>query len=735
MRKVFIAMLAAWWAALQAVAIQAVTDKMSAYVREAAAMSKTKKKAAPGEGQMLMTAFVSIDTTAADSILAANGCRVYDRSEDIYIVTVPVGRLESLASAACVRRIEASRPCRASMDTTATLVGATPVYDGLWLPQAYTGDGVVVGVMDIGFDVTHPTFYDSTATKYRISAFWDQLDPETDTSRFPVGREYRGTDAIIGKSHSTDGLQQTHGTHTAGIAAGSGYDSQYRGMAYESDLCLVSNAVSNDLNLIAPDDTYKYTSATDALGFKYIFDYAATRGMPCVASFSEGSVPEYNRSDSLYSRYLERLTGPGRIIVASAGNESVYLNYVDKPAGRPEAGSCLYSQENQAGFFVEANGPFCLNFISCGSPANDTTTVGSWQCGPDSATVVSIRLGNGSHGCTATIERYAAATATRDSIYHVAIECDTPLSSAGVLAVTVSGAATDASLRCYSPSMFINGMVEGAPADAETSHNIHAPACFGAVVAVGATIHRTGFTNYQGQYFDYSQPSRNDGVRSYYSSVGPTMDGLTKPDAMAPGDNIVSAYSSYYEESNPEASDIRSDVARFGFNGRTYAWNSNTGTSMATPVVAGAIALWLQACPRLTPADVKDVLSHTCRRPEDGLDYPNNQYGHGEIDTHHGLLYLLGIDDMEGLATNSPARLRAAISPEGMLKLCLDKAPAKRISLRLFAINGQSVMEHTLDAGPTNTFSIDVSSLPHSIYALQANSEEPGVSGSILVRR
>ena len=201
---------------MQAVAIQAVTDKMSAYVREAAAMSKTKKKAAPGDGQMLMTAFVSIDTTAADSILAANGCRVYDRSEDIYIVTVPVGRLESLASAACVRRIEASRPCRASMDTTATLVGATPVYDGLWLPQAYTGDGVVVGVMDIGFDVTHPTFYDSTATKYRISAFWDQLDPETDTSRFPVGREYRGTDAIIGKSHSTDGLQQTHGTHTAG---------------------------------------------------------------------------------------------------------------------------------------------------------------------------------------------------------------------------------------------------------------------------------------------------------------------------------------------------------------------------------------------------------------------------------------------------------------------------------------------------------------------------------------
>ena len=60
--------------------------------------------------------------------------------------------------------------------------------------------------------------------------------------------------------------------NTLGIAAGCGYDSPYRGMAYESDICLVSNAVSDDEQFIDSTDYYKYTYATDALGFKYIMD-------------------------------------------------------------------------------------------------------------------------------------------------------------------------------------------------------------------------------------------------------------------------------------------------------------------------------------------------------------------------------------------------------------------------------------------------------------------------------
>ena len=80
-----------------------------------------------------------------------------------------------------------------------------------------------------------------------------------------------------------DGNVQTHGTHTAGIAAGSGFDSPYGGIAPDADLCLVCNATGDDAAII-----------------KYIFDYAASVGKPCVINFSEGSPESAHDEDRLY---------------------------------------------------------------------------------------------------------------------------------------------------------------------------------------------------------------------------------------------------------------------------------------------------------------------------------------------------------------------------------------------------------------------------------------------------
>ena len=63
---------------------------------------------------------------------------------------------------------------------------------------------------------------------------------------------------------------------------------------------------------------------------------------------------------------------------------------------------------------------------------------------------------------------------------------------------------------------------------------------------------------------------------------------------------------------------------------------------MSTPAAAGAIALWLQACPTLTPDQVRELIAATSRRHDPSLDYPNNYYGYGEIDVYAGLLRLLG---------------------------------------------------------------------------------------------
>ena len=174
--------------------------------------------------------------------------------------------------------------------------------------------------------------------------------------------------------------------------------------------------------------------------------------------------------------------------------------------------------------------------------------------------------------------------------------------------------------------------------NAVSTHNINFPAAAPCVIAVGGTAYRTGAHNFYGKWKDYNMG--DDGRRWEYSSVGPTMQGLTKPDVMAPACNVISSYSSYYIEKNPLANDVDWDVKHFKFNGREYSWNCNSGTSMSSPVVGGIVALWLELCPSLTPQQVMEVIRETSKRYDPALPYPNNEYGWGEIDALEGAKYI-----------------------------------------------------------------------------------------------
>ena len=78
----------------------------------------------------------------------------------------------------------------------------------------------------------------------------------------------------------------------------------------------------------------------------------------------------------------------------------------------------------------------------------------------------------------------------------------------------------------------------------------------------------------------------------------------------------------------------------FEYEGRKHYWALAKGTSMSCPMVSGVIALWLQVCPTLTPEQIKDVFAHTCTHYDESLDYPNNDYGWGEIDALAGIEYI-----------------------------------------------------------------------------------------------
>jgi subtilisin family serine protease len=184
---------------------------------------------------------------------------------------------------------------------------------------------------------------------------------------------------------------------------------------------------------------------------------------------------------------------------------------------------------------------------------------------------------------------------------------------------------------------------------------------------------------------------------------------------VAPGNNIISSYNSYYLEVHPDANDNRWDVARFPFRGRTYSWNCNSGTSMSTPAVGGAIALWLQACPTLSPAEVMAVLSRTCRHPEPDLDYPNNRYGHGEIDVYAGLLDILGIT---GISDIPCSHTTASITLKGnQLHIKLPQASIARLPLRIYDLQGRPVFNTRLPED-ADSYSVELPSLPNGVYAV-----------------
>lgn len=123
-------------------------------------------------------------------------------------------------------------------------------------------------------------------------------------------------------------------------------------------------------------------------------------------------------------------------------------------------------------------------------------------------------------------------------------------------------------------------------------------------------------------------PNHSDGAfLASFSSRGPTADGRSKPDISAPGVSITSAQA-----------------------GTASGYVTWSGTSMATPFVAGTVALALENEIGLGPTDVKNALLSTAQdRGPAGID---NDWGAGLVD---GYTFLASTRDIVTEPTPFPA--------------------------------------------------------------------------------
>jgi len=163
--------------------------------------------------------------------------------------------------------------------------------------------------------------------------------------------------------------------------------------------------------------------------------------------------------------------------------------------------------------------------------------------------------------------------------------------------------------------LWFNGIVVVTSAGNNSTAKLSAPANDPFVITVGATD-------------DRGTAGIGDDTVAPFSGYGTTLDGFAKPDLVAPGTNIISLLASHGDTLVKE----HRDHLVSGFpDARQYFRMS--GTSMAAPVVAGAVALLLQANPGLNPDQVKGVLKATAvHDPQVWPGYTSAQAGAGYLD-------------------------------------------------------------------------------------------------------
>ena len=128
-----------------------------------------------------------------------------------------------------------------------------------------------------------------------------------------------------------------------------------------------------------------------------------------------------------------------------------------------------------------------------------------------------------------------------------------------------------------------------------------------------------------GSMKSYDTVYRGDDTANNFSSKGPTRgsvldannvpqyDNLLKPDLVAPGNRVIGAISSDAAGNNPSLLSVQNPALVLQSTPVNTGLMLGSGTSFATPVVSGTVALLLQANPGLTPPLVKAILQYTAQ--------------------------------------------------------------------------------------------------------------------------
>jgi minor extracellular serine protease Vpr len=504
------------------------------------------------------------------------------------------------------------------------------IHNGAGLSAKYKGKGVIIGIIDIGFDYSHINFRD-TSLDLRISRVWEQNIEGTPPPNYDYGNEVTNKNLIreLGTDNTFGTSGEQHGTHVAGIAAGSGLLSdKYIGIAPEAELVFVSTDLT-DKGILE--------------GIEYIFDYAESEGKPCVINISIGGHFGPHDGTSIFDQVTKQLIGEGKIIVGSAGNEgndyihtstvnnsgNELLTFMSNQSGKPQVSSNIdiWGEEGQPievqigiynindneieSFYTLSNN----EIITAGSTGNlkSTTLEDSDYFFPDKVPV-----------------RFIYEINPLNNKPHVIVSFDNNNQDDNYKPIYLYINSPSKNVHAWnieSSSRFYNYGLNATNGD--NSYTV------GEIGGTGEAIISVGALNNQNQYLDYKSITRNSfyqgvfGQRAIFSSMGPTVDNRTKPDISAPGNVIASSFNEYYPAVKSDPTKLTDVFQHNRIPGKSYYFGVMQGTSMSAPVVTGTIALLLQQNPLLTKEEIMQLFK------EESNIIANNEIGLGMINTYN----------------------------------------------------------------------------------------------------
>lgn len=525
--------------------------------------------------------FLHCDEHASFDALRPRGVHVNQRQGTVRTASVPLTMIGELSQQDSVRRIIGARYLRPLMDVAQPHAGVPPLVQRTGLK----GRNVLIGIIDSGIDAQHPAF------GQRVLRIWDQTLPGSGVTGAPYGSELSA--AQFQTSRDTHG----HGTHVASIAAGD--DALFPGIAPAADLIIVKT-------------DFQDAHLADAV--QYIFRLADEMQRPAVINMSLGGHADAHDGTDSLSQIIDSESGPGHIVCCAAGNEG--------------------NDNIHAQTVCPSGGSRSLRFRA---PPNTLMSgvLNGWYHGNGAALEVAVRspgrfvtpfqpVGNAMPqvhvlgDARVRIANMSADPANGDPNFWIEIQglgFGAPVPAGTWQLLLRNRSATPATVDVWALSDDHNSLGFSGTSISDKL-KIGSPGSAAEAVTVAAvTTSKISWTDSVG---NSHQVGLAPNTIADFSSEGPLRNGAQKPDLAAPGAMIVAALSQFASARPADIVDAKHQVM--------------AGTSMATPLVSGLVALLLERDPTLSPSQLKTMLRGHSAIPGQPAGAFDPKWGFGLID-------------------------------------------------------------------------------------------------------